>query len=319
MAVQTATQARGRLDLGEAFKEFDINAARFAGTQILATFATGKRESTFTKLTRAGLLGRAKTARAVGGGYNRVDLYKTEDSYKCLENGLEGTLGDDDRALYASEFDAELASVENVFAKVMIEQEIRVKDLIFNTATYTGSALFTDNKATPWSTITTDIIGQVIDAAEKVRRNTGVPPNALVIGATSLANVLKNTSIRAQFPAVTIVTLEMIRNALGSIFGLEKLIVGAGAYNSAAEGQTCVVADTWPKTYAWIGRVAEAGDSLVTPCVGRTFLWDADAADIVIVEQYREEQVRGDVFRCRQYTAEKIFDAYFGHLLQIEV
>jgi hypothetical protein len=51
--------------------------------------------------------------------------------------------------------------------------------------------------------------------------------------------------------------------------------------------------------------------------LGRTFIWQADSPSPVVTEQYRDEAVRGDVFRVRHTRDEKVFDPYCGLLLEI--
>jgi hypothetical protein len=45
---------------------------------------------------------------------------------------------------------------------------------------------------------------------------------------------------------------------------------------------------------------------LMQPCVGRTFLWTADSPTNPIVEQYRAESNRSDVFRVRHHVSEEL-------------
>lgn len=310
--------ATPRLDLAEAMYEYDPNAAQFIAPQILPVFNVPKMEANFSKITRESLLKRASTKRNGRGAFNRVDMYAEDASYKCKENGLEGPLFDQDRANYASEFDAEEATTYTIWMKLMMEMEVRVRDLVFNTTTWTGAPLYTSYAANPWDNIATDIIGQVLTSKEKVRLNTGVMPNALIVGAAQLANMLKNTGIKAQFPGAALITLDMIRQSLPAIFGLSRLIVGGQVYDSADEGQDFSGADIWGDDYAMVAVVADPGDRLVKPCLGRTFLWTPITPSIDMVEQYREEQITADIFRVRQYTDEEIFDPYYAHLMLVD-
>jgi hypothetical protein len=62
-------------------------------------------------------------------------------------------------------------------------------------------------------------------------------------------------------------------------------------------------------------KVAKTND-VREVCIGRTFHWTKDGSSIGgTVEQYREEKVRGDVFRCRHQTGEKVINKECGHLL----
>jgi hypothetical protein len=88
--------------------------------------------------------------------------------------------------------------------------------------------------------------------------------------------------------------------------------------NTALEGQAATLADIWSDDYCMVARVAPQGAPLRTPCVARTFLWTPDSASELVVEQYREEQVRANVLRVRHDLGEKVMDAAQGHLLKID-
>jgi hypothetical protein len=130
--------------------------------------------------------------------------------------------------------------------------------------------------------------------------------------------LLDNTGIKDSIKYVARLTEAEILNALADILGLKKIVVGKAIYNSAKEGQTFVSADIWNDDYAMVGVVAEDGQNLIQPSVGRTFLWVSDSPDNATVESYRDEKHRSDIFRVRQNVDEKVIDKYFAHLLKVD-
>lgn len=316
----SGTYSTPRLDLGIAIMEHATNLGEFIAGQVLPVFRTPKQAADYSVITRETIMQRGEALRAGRGNYNRIEIGAKDRSYKAKEYGLEIVVDDAERALYMSDFDAEAASME-VLARVLgLEREIRAKDAVFNTTTFTGAALFTDRSSAPWSTISTDWISHVLDGKEKVRQNSGMEADSLIIGAETLINLLKSDKLRAQFKGIDVITLEALERAILSVTGLRRLIVGKSRYNSAVEGETFAGADVWAKTYAMIARLAPGeGAPLQTPCLGRSFLWMEDSPTDYVVEMYREEQVRGEVFRGRHNIQEKINDPNFGHLLQVEV
>jgi len=319
MTNYSGTYATPRLDLGEAFWEYNqANAsASNIATSVLGTFNSSVKAGTFSAITREGILKSDSTARAAKSAYARGAHQAEDKAFACIEYGYEEVVDDSERALYASDFDAEMASLVIAAGKIERAQELRTSAAVFNATTWTGASLYTDVSSVPWATITTDIIGDVIAAKEKVRTGTGMGANALIIGEATMADLLTNTGIKNQFPGAPMITYDMVQSALSSIFGLDRLIVGGAVQNTAAEGQTAVIADAWSNTYAMVAKVANSGDSLSTPCIGRSVLWSGDSASNLVVETYREEQSRGDVVRARQNVDELIIDASFGHLLEI--
>ena len=313
MPIQTASRAVPREDLRDALHEYSTSEMNFIAREVLPVRTVPVKAANLSVWSRENLK-RADTKHSNGGAFNRV-VAKTEDtSYACVDHGLEDTLTDEDRSTYDTDFDAELETVQLIQDKINIEQEVRTAAAVFNTTTWTGSALYTDNSASPWDTVTTNVITQVVAAKEKVRQNCGMMPDTMVIGAGSMANLLKNTAIIARFPGATIITEDMLRESFASIFGLKNLLVGNGVYDSALDGQSFTSADIWSDDYAMICKINQG--SLKSGGIGRTVVWDT--FDGLGVVEYREEQTESDVYRVRQYQQEKIFDPYFGHLMKID-
>jgi hypothetical protein len=113
----------------------------------------------------------------------------------------------------------------------------------------------------------------------------------------------------------------MINQALASILGIQTLVVGSAVYDSAAEGQTFVSGDIWPDDYALVFR-RQTGPTKVNPGLGRIVEWSGESGQLQNgldnVVEYREEGTESHIYRVRDYSEEKIFDPFFGHLLQVD-
>ena len=314
----SGNHATPRLELGVAVMEYVEQAKEFIGSVCLPIFKTKKKESTFSAITREGITRDVDTKRAARGAYNR-DGFKAKDlSYKCEEHGLEGALDDGEREMYASDFDAELITTQITSRRVLQAQEKRVAALLFNTGTWTGNALYTNNQAAPWDVVGSNAIGQVRAAREKVRANCGVEPNALICSKANIDRLMANTGIKDAIKYVARLTEAEILNALADILGIRKIFVGKAIYNSAKEGQSFASADIWSDDYAMVAVIAEDGQNLALPSIGRTFLWISDSPDNATVESYRDETHRSDIFRVRQNVEEKVIDKHFAHLMKID-
>jgi hypothetical protein len=312
-----STYATPRADLGEAFHEFSPDGMTFIADQILPPRGVPKDAATITVITRENMRA-AETRRAAGGTFNRINITGEDLAYLCENHGLEIPLTDHERAKYVDDFQVELEKIAILRLQMTLRREVRVKDLIFNTDTWTGAGLYTD-VSTDWDNVASDIIGNVVAAMEKVRQATGVRANALIVGESAAINMTKNTAIKARFQQTVLLTVEMIRQQMAAIFGLTRLIVGDAVYNSADEGQSFTGSDIWPDDYAMVARVAEGPNMpMTTPCIGRTLRWDPIAGNPEAVEQYREEQTKSEIYRVEDYLQEKIFDPYFGHLMLID-
>jgi recombination protein RecA len=62
--------------------------------------------------------------------------------------------------------------------------------------------------------------------------------------------------------------------------------------------------------YAYNGEKIGQGRDILQPSIGRTFIWTADSPANAIVEEYREEQTRSDIYRVRHHVAETLLNSY---------
>lgn len=320
MPVQQSSYSIPRMDLGVAFMEYLPSVANdFIGTRVLAPLGVSKKAAVYPRINRESFLKRSDAKIARGGSYPRIE-YTVEDSqYLCEKYGFEEVVLEEDVDFYGGDFDAELVASQQIGLRLLIEQEIRVAAAVFNTTTFTGASLYTDwSNTAPWDAAASDVINHVIAAKEKVRLNTGLKPNSLIIGAATLANLLNNTGIKARFPGITKLTEDVLSGSMAAIFGLEQLIVGGQIYDSAKEGQTFSGADIWADDYAMVARIATANAPLNTPCIGRTFIWETNTPGNFIFREYEEPQVDGKVLKVRQFCDEVNIDTACGHLLKID-
>lgn len=315
----TRDNATARPDLKAAVIEHMGQEDQFIGVNAFPVFDTEKKAATFPKVTRESIMRTSDTRRAVRSEYNRDGFEVEEGSFSCEENGTEQPLDDGERSLYKDQFSPELVAVKIATNRVLMNQEIRIKNIVQNASTFAGSDLYTDvSSSAPFDTAASDVMLAVRNAKSKVRANSGVPANALILNETAREWLKSNTGIKDAIKYVKELTDEELNKALASLFGLKYVLVAGAMYNSAKEGQTFSGAYIWSSLYATVCRIAADAIDLSQPGLGRTFNWVSDAAENVIVEEYREEKIRSDVFRVRQYTDEVLIDPYFGHLLKID-
>lgn len=317
MGIQKTSYANPRLDLGAGIMEYFIEQDALVGTQALPIFKTPKKEASYAAITRESLTREGDTKRAARAKYQRDDVDTEDKTFKCEEHGLEGALDDSERALFKNDFDAEMATTRGIANKLMIAQEKRIADLVFNTTTFTGSSLFTDNSGSPWATAGTDIIGQVDAGKDKVRANTGMSANGIIMSYANLTRIKGNTDIKDRIKYTSRASESQILNALADLFGLDYVWIAKGIRNSAKHGQAFSGSDIWNSSYVMVGRFVTNGQDLKEPGLGRTFLWDDDSSENVVVEEYRDESARSDIYRVRQHVDEVIVDPQFGHLIQV--
>jgi hypothetical protein len=74
--------------------------------------------------------------------------------------------------------------------------------------------------------------------------------------------------------------------------------------DTAGKGISFSLSDIWDDEYVLLFRAAANARNLREPTLGRTFLWTGDSPQMVTSEQYRDETVRSNIYRVRQYTDE---------------
>lgn len=304
--------AVARADLGIAVEEIKEGSANmgFIGPQVLPDFLVPKQASEYPLIPKEAMLSNEDTKRAMRGYYNRSDYNFEMGFYATKENGHEEPLDDRERALYASLFNAELIATKRATGIVLRNQEFRIASKVFNATNFTAHAVANewDDKAnaTPLDDVETGRMG--------IRAACGMLPNTLIISFTTMQNLKRNAQIvellKYTFPGKDINSMSAAQ--LAHIFDIEKVLVGGAVHNTANKAKDAVIADMWNNEYAMLTITANSED-YTDPCIGRTFRWDEESGGGeggTIVEQYRSEPNRSDIFRVRHDSDERLLMSY---------
>lgn len=306
-----------------SFQEYDLemNQRGFIAAKVAPVIDVRLKSDNPGKIEVEQLLKIGDAKRSPRSGYPRGSWTFTTWSYSTQEYGWEEPIDDAEENYYANYFDAEQIATLRAYNNVLLNAEIRVATLIFNTATWTGASLYTDVGTTEWAQAnwtSATPIAHVEAAARKVRANCGYWPNALILNETKFRDLRQIVEIRERIVAsgagspakASDITPQMV----ASVFNLDQVIVARTNKDSATEGQTTVFADVWGD-YAMVARVATSQD-IREPCIARTFHYTPDGSQIGgTVEQYREEQTRSDIIRVRHETDEVVMYPEMGHLI----
>lgn len=286
--------------------EFDLqaNMERAIGTRVFPVMEVGKKSGAFGRIPLAQLLQTRNTQRAPGGGYSRGSWTFEPDTYACIEHGAEEPVDDSESEIYREYFDAELVSAQRARAAVLLNHEVRVKDLVLGGA-FTSTAV-----ATEWNAAATASPIDDVEAAVQRLYANGIVANALVLGWKPFRNLRNCAQITDRIAAAgaggPIEVGKITATKLGEIFDLDHVLVGGMQQNTADQGQTAAIESVWGETVVAVTRIAQTND-IREPCLGRTFHWGEDGSSIgTTMETYRDETIRGDVVRSRFDTAEKV-------------
>ena len=298
-----------RPDLGMSVMEFwEGPGMGFIGTEILPIFPTPKASSTYPVIPKEALLKIPDTSRAPRGNYQRGDWTYERGLYSTSEQGWEEPIDDDERDIFDQESPgaADLIATKRGLGHILRGQEKRIADMVFNSTNFTAHAVSDEwddaDNAVPITNVNTGKLA--------LRDQCGMLPDALVIAYSTFVN-LKNCAqvvdrLKYTFPGIDI--NKMTSQELAQIFDVPRVLVGGAVYDSAKQGASASIADVWSNEFAALIKMAQPGD-IVLPGLGVSFLWTADSAENPIVEQYREEGIRSDVFRVRHSVAESFMQS----------
>ena len=294
-----------RPDLGITVMEFvEVATMGFIGLELMPIFRTAKQAATYPVIPKEALLSVPDTTRAPRGRYNRGDWEYERGSFSTSEHGWEEPIDDTERGLIeqeGSEGVGDFIATKRAMNHVLRGQEKRIADKVFNESNFTAHAVGDEwddaDAATP--------IDDVKDGKLAFRSQCGMLPDALIIAYSTFLDLKQCDQIvnrlKYTFPGIDI--NKMTSQQLAAVFDVPRVMVGGSVYNSAGKGLDASISDVWSNEYAALVKIS-AGDDITEPGLGRTFLWTEDSAENPIVEQYREDQIRSDVFRVRHNTDE---------------
>lgn len=305
MPYPTDSTAVQRPDLGMAVEEYmeEGPAMGFIGTEVLPIFNTAEQSTQFPVIPKEALLSIPDTKRAMGGFYNRGDWEFEEGKYATKEQGWEEPLDDRQRKLYRDKFDAELIATNRATNIILRAQEQRIAAKVFNATNFTAHPVANEwddqTNATPIDDVNTGKLS--------VRNACGMLPNTLIISYSTLVNLRRSAQIvelmKYTFPGQDINSMNP--SQLAQIFDIERVLIGGAVWNSAKKGQNAAIADLWDNEYSML-TIASSSPDISMPCIGRTFLWTEDSPDNTVVEEYRSEDNRSNIYRVRHDTDERL-------------
>lgn len=266
----------------------------------------------------AGNLLRNETkGRGPSASYPRIQRAITTDTYTCQEYGLEEPVDDSERNDYSRFFDMEAQAVKNVMRQVKLAHELRVATLAFDRATWVATTAATAYTA---ANIASFDIGLDVDVVKQAIAGRGESTSDLSVVMSlpifNLARASTRLQNRIRGTISTDVLLNLSAEAMASALDVKEVLIGRNFYDTTAQGITSSLSQIWSNANIWIGKLQpfSGAESYFSGGAMGTLFWQQDG-EIFQTETYREEQVRSEVVRCRQYTAEKVINVNAGQIL----
>jgi hypothetical protein len=292
-----------RPDLGAAVMEFTEGPQLgYIGLEVMPIFRTAEQAATYPVIPKEALLKIHNTDRAPRAMYNRGDWEYERGTFNTGEQGWEEPLDDVERKLFDQEAEGEADRVATARAwnHIMRGQEKRIADAMFNETNFTANAV--SNEWDKYSAASADPVGDVKDGIASFILQCGMMPDTLLITFDSYNDISRCLKVQdlLKYTQPGIDLNNLTSPQLARLFGISRVLVAGAVYDSAGVGQDASIATIWDHEYAALIKTA-SGQDIAEPCVGRTFLWTEDSPTNPIVESYREENRRSDIFRVRHF------------------
>lgn len=255
--------------------------------------------------------------RADGTRAKGVNFGATVDQYVAEEWALETKITDRERDNADSPLQLEVSKVRRTQDLLLLDQEVRVAQVLLNSANYLAANVVTFAGAQQWNNAsfssqngqTQSVIEENIDAGrEAIRLATGgLEPNVIII-PKAVARVMKrDVGVRDQIK-YTDAKILIGGHLPPTLWGL-RVVMPDAVYTTSVEGETPQMTDVWGKNVI-LGYInPNPGlDSLTLGAIFRARPWQ--------VKQWREEEVDTTFYRPSMIQSEKLVAADCGYLMQ---
>lgn len=229
------------------------------------------------------------------GDVNEIDWTATESTAQTNDYGLEDAIPYYDimaaqaamktQGVYP--IDPEARSTELLTDLVSLDREVRVSNLVLNTANYPAANKRTLSGATQWNTTTSTPIADITAARDSLIMR----PNKMVMGRSVFTALASNPTIVKAYNGTTGDTGIVPRQFIANLFELDEVIVGEGWVNIAKKGQATSLSRVWGKSALlfYQSPVVSSPQGIIT--FGYTAEWGQRLAGVI--EQDSDIGLRG--------------------------
>jgi hypothetical protein len=241
----------------------------------------------------------------------------TPDGYKTKRFALADSISWDERENGDASLNQEQHKVASIQDEIMMDYELRVKNLCQNTANYAASSFVTLAGTSQWNNAGFNSIGTAghsaikanVDAGKKAiaAATGGLKPNTIVI-PFEVAIVMNNDAALVDLLKYTKPDL-LVEDLLPPTLWGMKVLVPTVTFQTTTEGEADNLSYIWGKS-VWMGYV-DPSPGLETLTFGTTFRWQDFQ-----VRTWQEQKERIDVFEVAVNQDEHLISADCGYLIQ---
>jgi hypothetical protein len=299
-----------RADINQALIEAPQADVGLIGAQLLPLQNVEAKAGTYLKVQLSGaeLLSNNALVRDSGASYSRGIRSFSSANYSTDEVGLEELIPDDAAADLNRFFSYEAETAKFLLRQIKLSHEKRVSDLLWNATTPFTIADQTRAVAYTQALVATVDVARDVAAAKLALAQYGYEANCVAMSANVFELIRRSTLLQNQFFGVISNTgARLLSEAeIAAALGIQNLLVGRAAYNTAGKNKTYSGSFVVPDTKIIVGQIA--GGEFTAGGIGRTLVWSGDSAGGFVSESYRDEARRSQVLRVRMNTDEVVID-----------
>lgn len=286
----------------------------FIGTDVFPIYNSSVRAGQYLKLQlgNAELLNSDASKVAAGSAYPRSTRAFDNDNFTCVEYGLEEVVPDALAADVSRFFGLETETAKILLRNIQIGHEAEVASTLFDSGTFTATSALVSYTTANLATI--NFVADVANAKQRLLKK-GVIANTVIMNQEVFDLVRRSPLTQNQFFGVVPSDTRRLlsEQEIAAAAGVEKVLVGKAAKNSAAKGQTFSGAFILPTTFVAVAQTA--GGDFASGGVGRTIVWSEDASAPFVAESYRDEGRRSNILRVRSNRVVKVIDSTAAELI----
>ena len=248
---------------------------------------------------------RADGTESAGTGYGLSTA-----SYSCDVWALHKDIGDQTRANSDNPLNPDMDATRFLSQQMLIRQEVQ-----WASDAFTTSIWGTDATPSPlWDAASSTPIADVETAKNTVLTNTGYVPNTVILSYKAFSALVDNADIvdRIKYTSQDSVTEEL----LARVFNVDRVLVMASVYNSAAEGAAASYSQVGDKDVLVCYTPSAPG--LMVPSAGYTMNWSGVSAGLgtsSAISRYRMDTLRADRIEIEAAFDFKIVSSALGYFL----
>jgi hypothetical protein len=316
------TAAQFRADLtGALVEQASSYEQNLIGTKVMPVINVDSKSGLYPifNVGAGNLLRNDVKARAPYASFARQTHAFDQDTFNCLEYGMESAVDDVISTDMSRFYDSNLVASKFAMRKVSIGHEIRVATALFNTTNF-GSAT---NSGTAWTIANISTFDAGLDvelALDRIRADGESTTEACLVCSSQVFTRIKaSTKLQNRLRGIGLSSdtfLNASEQAVADALGLKAVYVGRAFYDASNEGSAYSSSAIWNNTYAWVGNIGNAGNTSAMFGGGAAFTLNwGQYGNVLAVETYRDERITADIVRAKHCVIEKIVNGNAGDLI----